>query len=467
MHKASKKLGFWGLTALIFGMMVGVGIFNLPQNMAKHSAVGPVAVSWLISAAGIMLLVYAFKVLSDRFPQYNAGIYQYAQAGFGAYTGFNIAWGYWLCTAFSNVTYAVMLNDALGAFFPSFMNHGWETVLFGSALIWVMYFIVSCGIRTAKIINTTLAAVKVVVLIFIIFIFCTEFDSKMLSTDIWGFGEGLGSIGNQIKDSMMITLFCFFGIEGAVMMSARAKKPSDVGKAGVAGFIISWLLYLLISILCFGLMSRARLGGLPDPSIAYILKDTCGEWTYYFVIGAVIISLLGGWVAWTLIVAQVPYEASVVKILPKAFKRLNKNGMPTFGLFASSIVMELFLLLVVTADDVYLAALHITGLMIIPCYLFTALFLWKIAWSKTSRIFAILATLFCLWMIYAGGLKPMLMTSLFYLVGVGFYIKARRENSRSDCCPRIFSKSNQWELYLLSGASIISIFLLLSDGSPF
>ncbi len=30
----SGKLGFWGLTALVFGLMVGVGIYNLPQNMA-------------------------------------------------------------------------------------------------------------------------------------------------------------------------------------------------------------------------------------------------------------------------------------------------------------------------------------------------------------------------------------------------------------------------------------------------
>ena len=62
----SNKLGFWGLTALVFGLMVGVGIFNLPQNMAAVASPGAVFVSWLSTAAGILPLVIAFKWLSTH-----------------------------------------------------------------------------------------------------------------------------------------------------------------------------------------------------------------------------------------------------------------------------------------------------------------------------------------------------------------------------------------------------------------
>lgn len=168
----SGKLGFWGLTALVFGLMVGVGIYNLPQNMASMATPGAVLLAWIVTAAGIFPLVMSFKWLSDKYPQYNAGLYQYAQAGFGNYAGFNIAWGYWLCTAFSNVAYGVMLNDSFGSFFPVLLHHGRETVAFGSVLIWLMYYIVSRGIRTAKVVNTLLALVKVVMLVFIIVTFC-------------------------------------------------------------------------------------------------------------------------------------------------------------------------------------------------------------------------------------------------------------------------------------------------------
>lgn len=464
MH-TSKKLGFWGLTALVFGLVVGVGIFNLPQNMAATSSVGAVTLSWLITAGGMLTLVAAFKYLSDKFPQYNAGIYQYAQAGFGEFAGFNIAWGYWLCSAFSNVTYAVMLNDTLGAFFPQLLQHGILTVLVGSVFIWLMFFIVSKGIRTAKIVNTTLAAVKVILIIFIVVVFCVHFDIMKWDADIWGTGQDIGSVGKQIKESMIVTLFCFFGIEGAVMLAARAKKSSDVGKAGVAGFLISLVLYMLICILCFGLMSRAQLANLQNPSVAYILRDALGEWAYYFVIVSLIIALFGGWVAWTLVVAQVPYEAATVKILPKIFTRTNSNNMPTFGLFASSIAMELFLLLVAMSKNVYLTALHITGLMILPCYLFTAIFMWKKADSKKIRILAIVSTLFCCWMIYAGGLRQIIMTSVFYLCGVWFFIKARRENT--NACRPVFSRKDFIVLGILSLASLFTVFDLMIEGSPF
>lgn len=450
------KLGFWGLTALVFGLMVGVGIYNLPQNMASVASPVAVFIAWMVTAAGILPLVIAFKWLSDHYPQYNAGLYQYAQAEFGNYAGFNIAWGYWLCTAFSNVAYGVMLNDSCGAFFPGLLDHGWETVVFGSVLIWIMYFIVARGVKTAKTVNSLLALVKIVMLVFIIAIFIIFFKTGLFNADIWELNQ-LGSIAMQVKSTMMVTLFCFFGVEGAVMMSARALRSSDVGKAGFAGFLISLVLYMAVSLLCYGLLSRANLSTLPDPSIAYILKEACGDWAYWFVICAVIMSLLGGWVAWTLVVAQVPYEASLVGILPSSFKRLNRHGMPAFGLFASSVVMELFLILVVMADDVYLAALRITGLMIIPCYFFTGLFLLKKARSGGMRIIAIITSAFCLWMAYAGGLKDMFMTSVFYIIGTGFYIRARRENSPSSA---LFTSGEKCGIIVLALASAATLVML-------
>lgn len=455
---SSGKLGLGGLTALVFGLVVGLGIFNLPENMAATASAAPVFWGWIITGAGILPLVMVFKWLSTHYPQYNAGLYHYALAGFGRYAGFNIAWGYWLCTAFSNVAYAVMLNDSLGAFYPRFLEHGWLTVVFGSAMIWVMYYIVSRGIRTAKFINNLLALIKIVMLIFIIAVFCMFFRLDIFTADLWGNIDGLGSTLTQIKSTMMITLFCFFGVEGAVMMSARAKNSSDVGKAGVAGFLISLVLYLAVALLCYGLMRRAALADLPNPSIAYILKEVCGPWAYWTVISAIIISLLGGWVSWTLIVAQVPYEAAVVKILPPAFTKVNDRGMPTFGLMASSVVMMLFLLLVVTADNVYLAALHITGLMIIPCYLFTGMFLFKVAPDAKIRMLAIVTILFCLWMAYAGGLLGLFMTSVFYLIGTGFYISASRKYYPGQ---RIFTTPEACFFVFLCIASGVTLYLMI------
>ncbi len=69
------KLGFWGLTALVFGLMVGVGIYNLPQNMAAVASPGAVFIAWAVTAAGILPLGISFKRLSDHYPHYNEGLF--------------------------------------------------------------------------------------------------------------------------------------------------------------------------------------------------------------------------------------------------------------------------------------------------------------------------------------------------------------------------------------------------------
>ena len=435
----SRKLGLGTLVAIVFGMMVGSGLYNIPQNLAAGAGASAVALSWVVTAAGMLLLVATFKILSDRKPELDAGIYQYAQVGFGNFAGFNIAWGYWLCTAFANVAYAVMLNDSFGAFFPPLLDHGWQTLVFGSVLIWAMFFIVAGGMRTAKILNNLLAIVKIAAIVLVVVLLIINVKAGVFNLNLMEGAFSGKPLWTQVKSTMMVTLWCFIGIEGAVMMSARAKRPSDVGKAGVVGFLIAWLLYVLVSMLCYGVMERARLAGLEDPSVAYVLRAICGDWAYYFVIISVIVSLLGGWLAWTLVCAQVPYEAAVVRIFPRSFLRLNRHGMPGYGLLVSSVVMQAFLVMVMMADDVYMAALTVTGMMVLPAYLSGGMYLWKMSFRKNEikkackvsrlryRIVGVLCTLYCSWMIYAGGLKLFMFTSVFYLAGIGFYFKARSE----------------------------------------
>lgn len=406
--------------------------------MAAGSGLGAVLISWVVTAFCILFLVFTFKTLADRRPDLNAGIYQYAQRGFGNYVGFNIAWGYWLCACVSNIAYAAMLNDSFGAFFPVLLHHGWPTVVFGSVLIWMMYLLVVNGIKTAKIINLVMAGLKILSIAMILVLLVINARMGYFRLDFWGEQTHLGSVTTQVKSTMMVTLWCFIGIEGAVMMAARARRPKDVGRAGVTGFLLAWVLYLLISVLSFGVMTQHQLASLTNPSVAYILRDCVGEWAYYFVIVSIIISLLGGWLAWSLICAQLPMKAASTGLFPKRFMVLNRNDMPQFAIFASSIIMECFLLLVVAADNVYLMAINISGMMILPAYLFSGLYLWKASYHPAElgnperrkllrfRTTGILCTLNCLWMIYAGGMDLMLMSIVFYLPGIPFYLKRNK-----------------------------------------
>lgn len=473
--KTTKKLGFGGLVALVFGMMVGAGIYNIPQNMAVSASQGAVIIAWLVTAACILSLVATFKTLADRRPDLNAGIYEYAQAGFGNYTGFNMAWGYWLSTCIANIAYAAMLNDSFGVFFPALLHHGWQTLVFGTVLIWLMCWLVLKGIKAAKTVNFIMAVLKVAAIAFILVLLWINAKMGLFTADFFGSGDsGIGGIGEQVKNTMMVTLFCFVGIEGAVMMSARAKNPRSVGRAGVVGFALAWLLYVLISLLSFAVMTRGGLASLGDPSAAYLLRDTVGEWAYYFVIISVIVSLLGGWVAWNLVCSQCSMEAAEVGIFPRHFLKMNSKGMPSFATIASAAVMEMFLVVVIFSDDFYLAAVSITGMMVLPPYLFSGLYLTKASFRPAMlgnpghgrlmrfRFAGIACTVCCLWMIWSGGLDLLLESTLFYLPGIVFYLLARA--GRRFWTPKAmrasFTRAESVELAVIVAGASSSLILL-------
>ncbi|MBD5348500.1 MAG: amino acid permease [Bacteroides sp.] len=432
-------LGFWGLTAIVFGSIIGSSIFNIAQNMARNASLGAVILAWLITGTGMLFLVLVFKRLSDSFPNLRAGIYQYAQVGFGNYIGFNMAWGYWLCVILGNVTYVAMLNESLASFFPVFQNNGFITVCFGGILIWSMFVLVSNGIKSAAFLNTMLSIIKFGCIILIIGLLIIYIKIGMFTADFWGKTAlpSLGSIGNQLSSCMLVTVWSFMGIEGAVMMAGRTRRSKDIGKASVSGFLFALSLYILVTILCFGVMTQSQLANLPNPSLAFVLDYCAGSWAKWFVISSVVISLSGGFMAWTLVCSQVPYEAAQVGIFPRRFLRLNRHGVPYFGMITASIAMTLCLILVVSADNVYIAALNLTSLMVLPPYLFTALFLLKISFSSDSdklkdnkwnnRVLAFFASLFCFYILFSSSWKLVMATSVFYLGGTVFYVMARRQ----------------------------------------
>ncbi len=432
----SNKLNLTGLAALVFGMMVGSGIFNIPQNMAAGAGLGAVLIGWGITALGMLTLVNTFRILSLRHPELNEGIFLYAEKGFNRFVGFNVAWGYWLCACFANVAFVVMLNDTFGAFFPSLLEHKLPTIIFATALIWTVYFIMCRGIRTSSIINTVVSVLKLMVIILIIILLILNAKYRTMTSDIWCLDSGIGGIATQVKSTMLVTLWCFIGIEGAVVMSGRAKRQSDVGKAGVLGFLSAWILYVLVSVFCFGIMSRAELAGLEDPSAAYALRAVCGEWAYWLVIFSVLISITGGLFAWMLVTAEQPYAAAKHGIFPKFLMCKGGSDSLQRSLLASSITMQAFMLLVMFAEDMYLYALNITGLMILPAYLFSGLFLMKIARQDYSNhlidkgpkkhfayafFVGAACTIFCLWMIYSAGISLLMQAIGFYILGIPFY----------------------------------------------
>lgn len=65
------------------------------------------------------------------------------------------------------------------------------------------------------------------------------FQKGIFLENVWGTQDGgfhFNKVFPQVKNSMLVTVWVFIGVEGAVVFSSRARRKSDVGKATVIGF---------------------------------------------------------------------------------------------------------------------------------------------------------------------------------------------------------------------------------------
>jgi len=242
MSEPGQKLRLGALIALVVGSMIGGGIFSLPQNMAARADVGAVLIGWGITAVGMLALAFVFQTLANRKPELDSGVYAYAKAGFGEYMGFSSAWGYWISAWLGNVGYFVLLFSTLGFYFPVFGEGNTPiAIACASLLLWAVHFLVLRGIKEAAFINQVTTVAKVLPLLVFIVIAAFAFRADIFTRDIWGLSNPqFGSVMEQVRNMMLVTVFVFIGIEGASVYSGRAQRRSDVGKATVIGFLGCW-----------------------------------------------------------------------------------------------------------------------------------------------------------------------------------------------------------------------------------
>ncbi|QZT38033.1 basic amino acid/polyamine antiporter [Halosquirtibacter xylanolyticus] len=468
----SKKVGLAGLVAIVFTSMVGSGVYNIPQNMAAEASAGASLIAWIITGVGMLFLALTFKLLSDKRPDITSGIYGYAREDLGDYVGFNAAWGYWVSGAVGNVAFAILLNDALGFFYPVLKEHGWETIVLCLGMIWFFSFIVMFGVEFATKLSSYSTIIIMIALSVILGCLIYAFDWNTFVDSFFGEKYNLPSVGKQIKSTMMVTLWCFIGIEGAVVISDRAQKKSDVGRATMIGLVGALFIYSAICLLSFGIMTQPELSKAVSPSAGSVLKVAVGNWGNEFVNIAVILSLLVSWLAWTVLVAEVPYAASKDGLLPKFFDRENRRKAPVSSLVITAILMTIVMGLVFTASDVYLAAVNIASVMIIPPYVLSSLYLWdgtekhKLTYKDHKRrikglIIGIGGTFYGVWLLYSAGISYLLMSAIFYFIGIPFYYRAKREHLKSGV--HIFNNKERVLAILIIIATIVAVSMML-DG---
>ncbi|MBD8147570.1 arginine-ornithine antiporter [Pseudomonas fluorescens] len=440
MSDSPGKLRLGALVALVVGSMIGGGIFSLPQNMAASADVGAVLIGWVITAIGMLTLAFVFQTLANRKPNLDGGVYAYAKAGFGDYMGFSSAWGYWISAWLGNVGYFVLLFSTLGYFFPIFGEGNTPAAVIGaSVLLWAVHFLVLRGIKEAAFINLVTTVAKVVPLVLFVLIALFAFKLDIFTADIWGVkNPDLGSVMNQVRNMMLVTVWVFIGIEGASIFSSRAEKRSDVGKATVIGFITVLLFLMLVNVLSLGIMTQPELAKLQNPSMAAVLEHVVGHWGAVLISVGLIISLLGALLSWVLLCAEIMFAAAKDHTMPEFLRKENANHVPVNALWLTNAMVQLFLIITLFSASTYLSLIYLATSMILVPYLWSAAYALLLAVRgetyenalkerKKDLFIGAVALIYAIWLLYAGGTKYLLLSALLYAPGAILFAKAKRE----------------------------------------
>ena len=432
----NRKLKLGALVAIVVSSMIGSGIDSLPQNMAVSSAVGPVVLAWLLCGLGMYFIAQTFVHLSHLRPDLESGVYMYPREGFGPLAAFMAGWGYWLMTICSNVAFAVMVMDVLDYFVPGTFRGGnnLASIIGSSVLIWGFHRIVLSGTRTASEINFIGTIAKLIPLVVFVGVMVWAVDTTRLGSDIWGHDPArgapvLGSIASQVMAPLFVAMWCFIGVEGAVALSGRAENPRDIGRATLIGFAISLTLCIVISVLPFGVMDQQELARVPNPSTAGVMEHVVGEWGEIFINAGVLISILSSWLAWTMICAEIPMAAARNGTFPAWFARCNGKGAAAGALWASSILMQVTVLLAWFSSDAWLELLAISSLMVLPAYFLSAGYLARLALGKGSSVpqrrmvlvTAGIGMAFCVVMLWSSSMIHVALALVLFLLGAPIY----------------------------------------------
>jgi arginine:ornithine antiporter / lysine permease len=435
-----QKVSLPTLTAMVVGSMIGSGVFLLPRRFGTETGVLGAIIAWTVAGFGMLMLAFVFQRLATRKPDLDAGIFAYAKAGFGDYIGFNSAIGYWASACAGNTSYWVLITATMSAVVPAFGAGDTVLAVVVSAIgVWLFASLVMRGVKDAAVINYIVTIAKVVPILMFIVIAAIAFKADVFTDNFWGDAEGysLSAIWDQATGTMLITVFVFLGIEGASVYSRMARKREDVGRATVIGFLSVLSVFALVTMVSYGVMPQDQLAGVSQPSMAAVLESIVGHWGSIFIRVGVIVSVLGAYLAWTLMSAEVLYIPAKSEDMPRFLARTNSHGAPVAALVMAAGLISLLLVALLFAADALDFMLDLTAALSLIPYLFAAAYALKLTATRETygngkslvgdMVIAGLATVYTLFLIYAAGVDKLLLSCILYAPAAALYYKARRE----------------------------------------
>jgi arginine:ornithine antiporter/lysine permease len=309
----------------------------------------------------------------------------------------------------------------------------------------VYFYFIQRGVQGAAVINRIVTIAKVIPILVFIFLVLFALDPQVFADNLGG-GTGYGSLFTQVKGTMLVTVFVFLGVEGASVYSRHAKRREDVGRATILGFLSVFAIFASVTIVSYGVLPASELAQLRQPSMAAVLESVVGDWGKAFVSVGLIVSVLGAYLAWTLMAAEVLFVAAKDEDMPRFLARTRAGDVPFPALVLSTILVQVMLVVTLFSEDAFNFALDLTSALTLIPFLLAAAYAFKLALTRETYtdqpegrsrelLVGALATLYTAFLLFAAGPRFILVSFIIYAPATILFVMTRREQGRQLFSP--------------------------------
>jgi APA family basic amino acid/polyamine antiporter len=423
----SQKIGFWSVFAIVTGSQIGSGVFMAPSTLAPYGAIG--LLGWLVSGFGALSLAYVFAKLCGQFPK-TGGPHVFVLEAFGKHAAFFTGWTYWVVSFISSTAVIVTSIGYLSPFLPV------HTGLYLALELLLLAFIVWLNLRGVKAAGNAeffLTLLKFVPLLLLPAIGFLYFDSANLTVAP---DKAQLSLPQMLGHVTLLTLWGFIGLESATAPAGSVENASKtIPRAILLGTVTVAIVYVFSSVGIMGLIPGAELATSKAPYVDAAQIVFGGSWHYGISIIASIVCI-GTLNAWVLTSGQIALGLAEEGYLPRPFARTNARLAPAFSILISSfgIVPLLFLTNSATFAEQVTSIIDISVISFLFVYVLCCLSLLWISLRERNRnwvnmIAALLALVFCVFIISQTESQTLLIAGAFTLSGLPAYLLWRRREN--------------------------------------
>lgn len=328
------------------GSIIGSGWLYGAKNAVMVA--GPAAlISWGIGAVAIVLLAFVHAELGGMFPV-AGGTARYLHYAFGGLAGMSFGWFSWLQAAtVAPIEVEAMIGYAgHWEFAKGFLNdNGTLTVSGFIVAVFLMGVFVAVnflGVRVLSHTNSAATWLKIFVPLLAIFVLAvSNFHGGNFTSH--GFAP-FGTKGILAAISTSGIIFALLGFEQAIQLAGESKNPKrDIPRAVLGSVAIGTMIYVLLQVVFIAALPATSFAsgwenldfpGISGPFAG--LATTVGlgwlAWVLYF---DAIVSPGGTGLIYTTSTSRISYGLSKNGYAPQLFERVDRRGVPWFGLTIS------------------------------------------------------------------------------------------------------------------------------------